>query len=1103
MSRENVNPDFKLGSSDGFMLTDIETDESLMLIPCDTAGNFSWTGATRAPLQRSAMQTTNTNNQYSDIEKPWISIPQDEWTGGRANETFSKDATRYRDGKRAQTSFNSVIYNGPLEYYSEGFRENIYTNYPGSVHWVQLPSGTMSVKVKDGAEIFAGECRVLLRRRGTPKSGLTIGLGDEGSNICSVTITTDDITDTVSEFRRVTFEGETITVTGEDVYLNISTANGDSDDHWEIGCNDDDEPFYRLSPIQEGYRAKFFQLEQLMFMVRQMPNGTPSLWMNGEIHTMEDGEIRHNSIELQTFHNPPYVVGDIYPAGSVVVTSRNTEYTIPEWYYGVVRQSTLPIVNNLYLEMHELNGRISDTVLRDNTKSWTVDQWKGARIGIVYGKGVHGQCSVWRNIVSNTVDTITVDEPWDVPFGDEFTYIIVNTPLWTDITPELLVSAVTDIEVIHGTAYICQGDYTPYMVMRYDQMKGEFVFTKDTFSTQIMDTTGETDKEEIQHSEELCATFIKSVRDTDGIMLWRARNDAISYEITEAENIPTYGQAETSEEENVWEVHQGPIHNRVIDKSYLIDRDVLVKSGSNPSAKWTLDSALTPAKGKVIPDCTYPDIYADTNRTGSYADFFYPDVDFKQYQIAVGKFTSTENTGVLTVTLQESPDIYDWKDVTSITCTCEGVFYLHAHCQHRFRRFILTVSGTNANVRSIIITMGTSPVFTNAVVLRDNYGKITKLFEYGAEQTKNLWVFQEGMVSSVNKHENSDSYTLDRMNLDEIATTADEWNGSSVSSADVYLAFGWLNGMQRYYNTQLEGKGPDHDEGLPFDRQGRVTQIINYPTNIFICIDGGDDGYSTVMQFNQTGWCELYRAPNVGERIFDMSFQPIYGDRPDRLWVQVGDDIIWLTMPSKILYALQDRNAEYTHESVLISSWHTAGMADIEKLWHSLKIMADYLDGENCWIEVDYQIDEEDTWHPVKEFYTVSPSQKEELDPTRSTTGKKFRYRLRLQTSDIHKTPKVNVVVLEAVGRVDIKQSYNFYFRNIKYKRDLTAEFEDLEPVEVQNVLDRWANELRKLRLNSRWLIYDDKICYLDATQVSIVNELSEGYIAQITLNEL
>ena len=72
MNRENVNPNFKFGDSDAFQLTDLDTDESLMLIPCDTAGNFSWTGVTRAPLQREH-RLRSTKSFTMDR---WIIIPK-------------------------------------------------------------------------------------------------------------------------------------------------------------------------------------------------------------------------------------------------------------------------------------------------------------------------------------------------------------------------------------------------------------------------------------------------------------------------------------------------------------------------------------------------------------------------------------------------------------------------------------------------------------------------------------------------------------------------------------------------------------------------------------------------------------------------------------------------------------------------------------------------------------------------------------------------------------------------------------------------------------------------------------------------------------------
>ena len=1205
--RENVNPFNKFSDSDGFMLTDIETDETLMLIPCDTAGNFSWTGAVRAPLQRNAMQTTTTNNQYSDMEKPWISVPQEDWTGGRANEIFTKDTTRYEDGKRCQAGFNSVIYNAPLDYYSTGFRKAI-TNCPGSMHWEAVRSKVFVTTITNvpAGGLNGGELYIHIRRSGMPLAGLHVdlldGLSENATVLASHTYGTDQITDTLCEFRKFEFSGQL--EENHHYYLMVWCNGGDQEDHWEIGMKKttsrlsftstkkysdyevfNHEIYYRIAEKQSvpGKRAIFFTYQQLQFMVYQNPTNSPSLWMNGDI-------------------------------GKVTAFTR--------------------------------------TSLTDSTKNWTSNCYAGCMVGLVYGVGVQGQISVWRKISSNTKNTLTLEDgEWNNDPAAGSVYVIVDTPIWKQVTGHNFTNVIKDVHVIRDAVYFCQGDYNDIRKMRWHD---------GAFEWQTL--TG------------VKASFIQSVRDSSGMMLWIGHNDDSNHNRSverarlldwesEARTVCEYEYVdETAEDEEELirtviaelkaagtEVNVQTIVAKLIEKGEDInasnmkewleriakvlkegisggntepDNDpdkVLIRQGiaalrsqgqevtaqsivtwlqSNGATittdnmqTWLTKIAAVLAEGSSggndsgneEPD-TDPDkvlirqaiklikaggkeptpiaiinylqdngatITAENIQTWltkiaavlaekdsgeggeeeeevvglkpedgivyseSY-DYGRGDYDAVRYKVHVETFSSKDNKGYAVITLQESEDNEVFQDVESVKVNCAGDWYITAHCQWRYRRFKFESTGTwidpedaenkePTKLNLVTITTELVPHFEDRITLFDNYGKITRLYEYGAEQYKSLWIFQEGMVSSVNKVDGAlvNTYTLDRINLDELQTTADEWNGKAVNSADVYLVFGWLNGLQRYYNTQLEGKGPDHDDGLPFERQGRVTQIVSYPSNTFISIDGGNDGYSCVMMFNQSGWHEIYRAPNAGERIFDMAFQPIYGKRPDRLWIQVGDDVIWLAMPSKILYAIQDSEAEYTHESVLVSSWFTAGMTDIVKLWQSLKIMADYIDGETCWVEADYQIDEENVWHPIENRYTVSPSQKENFSDRVSVNGKKMRYRLRLQTTDYHKTPKVNVVVIEAVGRVDIKYSYSFYFRNIKYKRDLTGEFEDIEPIQVQNLLDNWANELKKLRLNSRWLIYDNKTVYLDATQTSILNELSEGYVAQITLNEL
>ena len=1139
MSRQNVNLDFKFGDSDAFMLTDIDTNKSLMLIPCDTAGNFSWTGVTRAPLERNAMQTSNTSNQYSDLQRPWISIPQEDWGGGRGNEIFTKDTTRYSDGKRAQAAFQECIFNGPLDYYSNGsINRAISTNCPQSLHWEKVLESKKYVGVKflNISAITSGEIYIHIRRRGTPSAPLIAELVtalNANTALYRHQFTTTEINDTLAEFKKFTFTNVSLSA-NTNYYIRVRTNSGDSENYWEIGCgatNNNNtyisrngtsftsasfEMLYRVANAQTDQRCKFFEYEQLQFAVRQQgENGTPSLLMNGEI-------------------------------------GKATSWT--------------------------------GTTLTDSSKSWATNQWKGAQIGLVYQVGAQSHVDCWRTIAGNSATQITVEDGWTINPNSDTAFIINDTPIWQTITGHGLTAHVTDVHVINGIVYFAQGDYANVRKMRWNNGSFEFkslsVFatflqsvrdsqcmmlyrarndginnkrtversvlldwmSSETSWTTVTDaittktredrtetksvttveksptpkvvTTSQihTEVTDTAHPDDATVTLNSTVTTTLGgqtsktVGTTRTQGTTATTSGTQKTVTTTVSDTETTEEKDIADPTSQTVNtstSRTIDGVTYTDTDSVSNSKSISVSISGNEKTTTTTESTTNTTHTVQDPPLRTSIVTESKDFTTCDYDSLQYVITISDFVSDNYTGACTITLQESEDNSAFTDVQTVTAKSEGVWRIFAHCQYRYRRFQITATGANCTINNIAITTSQTPHFEDPFILQDNYGKITRLFEYGAEMTKNLWIAQEGMLSSINKVEGTtDTYTLDRINMDELQTTSEMWNATSMTTADVYLVWGWLNGLQRYYNTQLEGKGPDHDEGLPFDRQGRITQIISYPSNFFISVDAGD-GYSSVMQFNQSGWHEIYRAPNAGERIHDLAFQPIYGERPDRLWMSVGDDIVWLTMPSKVIFALHDQHAEYTHESVIVSAWHTAGMMDIEKLWQTLKIMADYLDGTTCWIEADYQVDGEEVWHPVASFYTGSPSDKHDLNDNGSVNGKRFRYRLRLQTTDMYKTPKVNAVVLEAVGRVDIKMSYNFYFRNIKYKRDLNAEFEDIEPLDVQEVLDEWANTLKKLRLNSRWKIFDDKLVYLDAVQTSVLNELSEGYIGQITLNEL
>ena len=996
MSRKNVNYNEKQGISHVFTLTNVTTNESVAMIPSDSEGNFSYSGITKAPLTRNAMQTTQSSGEWSDLEYPWQAIQQEDWGGGRGNLRFSTDKSRFYDSRRAQTAFNSCIYNAPLEYYSRGLGREVSTNWPGSLYWEKVSGDKKFIAVRFTCDetTSAGEVYIHLRRRGTPEQMLTVELcEDVGGSIvlASRKWSTEAITDTLAEFKKFRFD--TITLTGgKKYYVRVSSKGATSTDYWEVGCSKNsklqtrissdgetfrDAPFelyYRVAAPQNDYRSKFFNYEQLQFMLWWSgTNSTPSIRVNGDI-------------------------GEADSATSSTIT--------------------------------------------DSSKSWTANQWKDATLGLLYKTGAKENVLCWHKIVSNTSTTITIDGTFPVT-PTNCIFIIKDTPYWHEITGHGLTSHVTDVHVVRGVVYFAQGDYTNARKMRWNN--GDFEFAEIT---------------------NVKATFLQSVRDVNGMMLYRGRNDGVD-------------------------------HKRTVERARLLDWSTAISAGSYSS-----ENGLNTSDGIAYTTSV---------------DFSCADYDAKRYKVKIESYSSQDNRGSVVITLQGSDDNTVFYDIESVTANSTGNWYITAHCPHRYRRFKIDPTGywvdpeDNTNivyttVNTLTMTVDPVPYFEDPIYLIDNYGKITRLFEYGAEQEKSLWIFQEGMVSSVNKTENAiDTYNLDRINIDELATTADMYNGRAVGTADVYLMWGWLNGLQRYYNTQIEGKGPDHDEGMPDDMKGRVSQILSYPSNTFISIDAGTSGYSSVMMFNGNGWHNIYRAPNAGERIHDIAFQPIYGERPDRLWINVGGDVIWLAMPSKILYAPHDPNAEYTHESVVVSSWITGGMAEVTKLWQSLSIMADGLDGKTCLIEADYQLDDEEQWHPIPgNPYDTSPQQEKEFArEDESVNGKKLRYRLRLQTTDMHKTPKVNVILIKELGKVDIKFSYSFGFRNIKYKANLSGEYEEIEPYELDEILDEWANDLATLRLNSAYKIFDNKKVFIDGVQTSVIKEKEEGYLGQITVTEI
>src|SRR3990167_1636606 len=76
---------------------------TLGFILCDGRAIANPRAIVRTPIQRTTLKTSQGNTRYSDFSEPFTPIAQDDWSGGRANEDFDRDQSRFYDSKRLNT----------------------------------------------------------------------------------------------------------------------------------------------------------------------------------------------------------------------------------------------------------------------------------------------------------------------------------------------------------------------------------------------------------------------------------------------------------------------------------------------------------------------------------------------------------------------------------------------------------------------------------------------------------------------------------------------------------------------------------------------------------------------------------------------------------------------------------------------------------------------------------------------------------------------------------------------------------------------------------------------------------------------------------------
>lgn len=365
------------------------------------------------PIETTALKQTSGASSYDIYDYPYSPIVQDDLSGGRGNQDFERDSTKYFDSFRAKSGRANKAYAGPQEVYATGVRTTV-ENMPGNVKWHTL-TGERRHLYKRFSAVSMTVTRVwaLVRKRGEP-ADLTISLyadstGNVGTLLVSATIAASRMNDTLSEWLCDPITNQALTASTYYWFVINASDTDNSENHWKIAVSDTTGTSYYSGAFDSTPTGAAFDL-----YFRVTPAQVPTRRYIG-----------FNYMDAQYFiKNETSGAPALYIAGDRGAADPNT-------------------------------GTLNKLI--DSSKTWTVNEWAGATVQIVSGPGKL-ESDPYRTIVSNTANELVVSPSWEIEHTTGTNYIIHGTKL-KEITGHGLTGPVTDVLITPSAnlVYFCQG----------------------------------------------------------------------------------------------------------------------------------------------------------------------------------------------------------------------------------------------------------------------------------------------------------------------------------------------------------------------------------------------------------------------------------------------------------------------------------------------------------------------------------------------------------------------------------------------------------------------------------------------------------------------
>ena len=382
----------------------------------DGLGNIDPKAVRRRAQNRTSLKGSEGGGTYADFEPPYIPVVQNDWSGGRGQEDFERDRSRFFDSYRLNTWMSNQVILGPQEQWTTGYRI-IDQVMPGSITWTSLLSGTRYLAVSFGVVTGARDRAYLwVRRVGTP-GDIVVELnddssGDPGTARETVTVTPSTFgSDTASVFYSFDWSGTNTLTAGSTFWIKIYAASADSTaNHWEVGTSstvgttEDSSDnsswsaasvglYFRMVDTDDDREHIIYSYKQGLYMVSKPTDGSAAQWwINGDRGTADS-----NSGALST--------------------------------------------------------------LIDGTKSWNTNEFTNSVVILTAGTGSE-EITPFRVISTNTGTELTVSPDWNITHDTTTEYVIVADDIWIEIAGHGLTAPVTDVLASKDVTYFAQGDST-------------------------------------------------------------------------------------------------------------------------------------------------------------------------------------------------------------------------------------------------------------------------------------------------------------------------------------------------------------------------------------------------------------------------------------------------------------------------------------------------------------------------------------------------------------------------------------------------------------------------------------------------------------------